>query len=121
MTDLAEFAQFPEVEAIAMPKTPKASATIRLAICDEGVAWATDFCRRHSDHLGCFEPLGRWGSAPPSRCAPDRESAMEAAIARIRRGIDEPAINAWLASLTKPRAPTPPALPLQLDLFGAAA
>jgi hypothetical protein len=95
---------------LTMPKTKRASAMIRLAKVEGGFTWAVDFQRHHGDHLGCGEPLGTW-DGKPNRLAPSRQAAIDAACDRIRRGIDEPDINAWLNGLTH----------AQPDLFGEAA
>lgn len=104
---LPTYHPFEVVERLAFD-TKKCGADIRLAIQPEGVAWATSAHRRHGNYSGYSEPLGRWGSERPSRCAPDRSAAIAAASARIRRHDADPEVLAWLDSL----------IPAQPDLFG---
>ena len=97
-------------EVIAMPRTKRASAMIRLATVEGGLVWAVEAQRHYGDFLGFGEPL-RVRDGKPDRVAPTRQAAIEAASARIRRGINEPDINAWLDALAG----------AQPDLFGEAA
>ena len=106
---MTPFEPIDQVEVLAMPKTKRASAMIRLARVEGGWTWAVDCARHHGDMLGHGEPLGR--RPAPSRITPTRQEAIDAGIARIRRAIDEPDINAWLESLSS----------AQPDLFGEAA
>ncbi|MFC7378216.1 hypothetical protein [Brevundimonas sp. GCM10030266] len=106
MTALPDYCPFEVVERLTFD-TKKCGADIRLSIQPEGVVWATSAHRRHGNFSGYAEPLGRWGTERPSRCAPDRLSAIEQASARIRRHDADPEVLAWLDTL----------IPDQPDLF----